>query len=224
MVDINNFKSYTSDITRKQSGMEIYEALLELIISGNLKSGDRLSIKNISEGFNVSNTPVREALVRLENEGLLEKIPYQGFKIKEFSREEAKEIFETRAALESYAGKLAARRAKAQDRKHFSRLQELGREHLENDDLKAYSEYNKNFHNSIISFSKNSKLARNYQRIEEQISLFTFRVFRGGINLEKSFQEHEEIVELICQGKEQQVQLMLDQHIMDLYQHILQNW
>jgi GntR family transcriptional regulator, vanillate catabolism transcriptional regulator len=84
--------------------------LRELVLSGELRPGERLSELAMVERLGVSRTPVRMALVRLEEEGLLEAIPSGGFAVKAFSEQEVFEAIEIRGTLEGLAARLAAER------------------------------------------------------------------------------------------------------------------
>src|SRR5215475_3220948 len=85
-------------------------ALRELILSGDLKPGDRISELAIVERLGVSRTPIRMALVRLEEEGLLELIPSGGFSVKAFSERDIYDAIEVRGTLEGLAARLCEER------------------------------------------------------------------------------------------------------------------
>ena len=85
-------------------------ALRDLILSGELKAGERLSELAIVDRLGVSRTPVRTALLRLEEEGLLEAIPSGGYTVRHFSEADIFDAIETRGTLEGLAARLAAER------------------------------------------------------------------------------------------------------------------
>jgi len=85
-------------------------ALRELVLRGELRPGERVSELQMVERLGVSRTPVRMALVRLEEEGLLDAIPSGGFAVKAFSEREVLEAIEIRGTLEGLAARLAAER------------------------------------------------------------------------------------------------------------------
>jgi GntR family transcriptional regulator of vanillate catabolism len=84
--------------------------LRELILSGEVQPGERLSEVLVAQRLNVSRTPVRLALVRLEQEGLLEEIPSGGYAVRAFSETEMLDAIEVRGVLEGTAARLAAER------------------------------------------------------------------------------------------------------------------
>jgi GntR family transcriptional regulator of vanillate catabolism len=85
-------------------------ALRELVLSGELKAGDRISELSVVERLGMSRTPIRMALVRLEDEGFLEAIPSGGFAIKAFSERDVYDAIELRGTLEGLAARIAAER------------------------------------------------------------------------------------------------------------------
>lgn len=85
-------------------------SLRDLILSGELKPGDRISELSVVERLGISRTPIRMALVRLEEEGFLEAIPSGGFAVKAFSERDIHDAIEMRGTLEGFAARLAAER------------------------------------------------------------------------------------------------------------------
>jgi GntR family transcriptional regulator of vanillate catabolism len=110
-------------------------ALRELILSGALPPGERLSELSVVERLGVSRTPVRMALVRLEEEGLLEAIPSGGFAVRGFSESDIDDAIEIRGALEGLAARFAAERGVSR-----ARLNELKDCLADIDGLKGLSE------------------------------------------------------------------------------------
>lgn len=86
----------------------VYNYIVDQINNGNLIAGKKVNESAISESLNVSRTPVREALIQLSSEGLLENVPRKGFVIKNLTTEEAKETYFIIGALDGLAASLAA--------------------------------------------------------------------------------------------------------------------
>lgn len=86
----------------------VYNYIVEQINNGQLIAGSKVSESAISENLKVSRTPVREALIQLSSEGLLENVPRKGFVIKELTNEEAKETYFIIGALDGLAASLSA--------------------------------------------------------------------------------------------------------------------
>lgn len=145
-------------------------SLRELILSGELKPGERLSELAIVDRLGVSRTPVRTALVRLEEEGLLEAIPSGGYVVRHFSEADIFDAIETRGTLEGLAARLAAERGATPGQLGEIRncLRSLDR--LVQDDehgpetFSAYVELNERFHQLLIQMSGSRVVARQIER------------------------------------------------------------
>ncbi|MDH5520168.1 MAG: GntR family transcriptional regulator, partial [Acidimicrobiia bacterium] len=89
----------------------VYEQIFRAIVKGEVAPGERLVQEAIGEQMKVSRTPVRDALLRLESEGILESSGRGGYLVRSFDRQEAMDIYGLRAAVEGYAAGIAARLA-----------------------------------------------------------------------------------------------------------------
>lgn len=145
-------------------------ALRDLILSGDLKPGDRISELSIVDRLGMSRTPIRMALVRLEEEGFLEAIPSGGFSIKAFSERDIYDAIELRGTLEGFAARIAAERgvqasvlAEMKDNlQQFDAL--VARPTLTVDDFSEYVEINAQFHALLIRAADSPVLSRQIER------------------------------------------------------------
>ncbi|MGA7272869.1 MAG: GntR family transcriptional regulator [Acidimicrobiia bacterium] len=88
----------------------VYRQIFDAVVAGKIPPGERLVQEILAEEMDVSRTPVREALLRLESEGILESSERGGFLVRSVDLEEAREIYELRAAVEGYAARIVAQR------------------------------------------------------------------------------------------------------------------
>lgn len=148
--------------------------LRELILGGELRPGERLSELPLVERLGVSRTPLRAALVRLAEEGLLDPIPTGGFAVHGFEEREIYAAIEVRGTLEGLAARLAAERAPAASELHPLRESVEALDALLDSSAittKNFTEYvklNERFHASVIELSASQVLAR---QIERAVSL-----------------------------------------------------
>jgi GntR family transcriptional regulator of vanillate catabolism len=145
-------------------------ALRELVLRGELNPGERVSELQMVERLGVSRTPVRMALVRLEEEGLLEAIPSGGFSVKTFSEKEVFEAIEIRGMLEGLAARLAAERGVSRtDLRNaadcLDAIDEVMRQGTTEIDLSRYVELNAKFHHILIGMADSQTLARQLERV-----------------------------------------------------------
>lgn len=138
----------------------VYEALRESIISGELPPGKRLVIRDLANELDVSEIPVREALRRLETEGLIESTPYVGAVVSAPSIKDLQDIMAIRGALEALAAELSGPNLTGAD---IERLLEIASEMERCVDAERFWEYSKHdreFHSLLYSKCGNEKLLK----------------------------------------------------------------
>jgi GntR family transcriptional regulator of vanillate catabolism len=144
-------------------------ALRELVLRGALNPGERVSELQMVERLGVSRTPVRMALVRLEEEGLLEAIPSGGFAVKAFSEKEVFVSIEIRGTLEGLAARLAAehgasRSALLNAAECLDEIDDVIRREMLEVELSQYVELNARFHRILIDMADSPPLTRQLER------------------------------------------------------------
>jgi GntR family transcriptional regulator of vanillate catabolism len=145
--------------------------LRELILSGELAPGERLSEPSVAERLGASRTPVRAALARLAEEGLVEAVPFGGFAVKAFTEAEIRDAIEVRGTLEGLAARFAAERgappaALAEMRAMVARMDEATRgEAVTEADFSGYVALNEHFHALLVEAAASSALARQIGRV-----------------------------------------------------------
>lgn len=145
-------------------------ALRELVIRGELEPGERVSELQMVERLGVSRTPVRMALVRLEEEGLLEAIPSGGFAVKAFSESEVWEAIEIRGTLEGLAARWAAERGVSRSSLQNAAdcldvIDDVIRRDALEVDLSRYVELNARFHGILLELAGSQALVRQIERV-----------------------------------------------------------
>ncbi|GJD52026.1 hypothetical protein OPKNFCMD_4788 [Methylobacterium crusticola] len=146
-------------------------ALRDLVLAGALKPGERVSELQMVERIGVSRTPVRMALVRLEEEGLLEALPSGGFAVRAFTEREVFEAIEIRGTLEGLAARLAAERgAGRQDLDAAGECLDaldavVRRDTRAAGDIARYGALNARFHGLLLHLAGSQALARQLERV-----------------------------------------------------------
>lgn len=147
----------------------------EAIIRGKLHPGERLSEPSLASEFGVSRSPVREALVRLESEGLVLRQANRGFFVWYPVEDDVDEIFSLRVMMESLAAELVIQELTDQDftrlEKMYTRQQQL----VEKNDYLELTREDRHFHDYCINRSENSRLVGMWRQIMSQWEVITFR-------------------------------------------------
>lgn len=143
--------------------------LREMVLSGSLAPGERLYEVALSEQIGISRTPLREALSRLEREGLLERLPAGGFAVRAFSIEDVFDAIELRGVMEGTAARLAAERGADPDildnmRGIVEQLDEIVGPGARDLDFSAYTEFNAAFHAGLSNLARSTIVAGEVER------------------------------------------------------------
>jgi DNA-binding GntR family transcriptional regulator len=150
----------------------IYRRLVEAILFGDLAASERLILQDLADRFQVSLTPIREALQRLAAEGFIEATPRRGYRIRVPSPRHVAELWQVRIGLEQNAGELAvAALMRGENAQAVRRLEEIQRELDAPGELthRRHIELNALFHQTLIEASGNRLLATIYHGIQMQL-------------------------------------------------------
>ena len=175
-------------------GDTAYDILKEAIIKGTLAQGQKLVETQLSAQMNVSRVPVREAMKKLEQDGLVEKTDKRGFVVKTISKEEIGETFGIRALLESYAAFLATEHVDDSLIKKLDESIEAYRQVLKTGDTEKLMQINTQFHEIIYKAAGSQKLYGLINNFRD----FIYRYRRPLLNCPDfarlSLRDHEEMV------------------------------
>lgn len=184
------------------------------ILTGVFAAGERLDEARLAQRYEVSRTPVREALRQLASSGMIDLRPNRGAFVMELSATELVEMFEVMAELEGMCGRLAARRL-TPDR-HAALLERnaacLHAETHGNED--AYYYANEAFHQEIYAASRNGFLERQAIALHKRLKPYRRLQLRNPGRVTTSSQEHQRILDAICAGDEAGAEKALKSHIM----------
>ncbi|HEX4752996.1 MAG TPA: GntR family transcriptional regulator [Solirubrobacterales bacterium] len=176
----------------------IAERLREDVRSGRLAPGQRLVEAELTRRHEVSRGPVREALARLQSEGLVTIEPNRGASVRRMGRQELEDLFWLRARLSGDAAGLAAKRVGAGEGEAAMR-EELARQHaLRGAGLAPYTEANVRFHDLIDRLSGNAALAAVLRNLETHAGVFLHLASAG--DTERLLDQHVAIAEAILAG------------------------
>ena len=200
---------------------KVYEYLREGILSGKIKSGDRLVESHLAELIRTSRTPVREALHTLEREGLVESLHRVGYVVRPISELEVSELCEIRLALESLAlrwalGKDPIGLARAM-RENLSRCERQ----FQAGDLKAFVEMDAQFHDLISKVADSSRLMEMTNSIRRYMLRYRIQSIYTEENVRRAIAGHRALLKAIEDGDKKAAQRALRAHIKQSKKDIL---
>jgi DNA-binding GntR family transcriptional regulator len=172
-----------------------YELLLQEVLRGQLVPGEVLTEAALAERLRVSRTPVREALTRLEQDGLVKRTD-RGMVVRERSPEEILDIYEIRILLESENARVAAERRSGLDVMTLRRIcSEL--ETMDTDDPTAIAEANREFHHAVWRSAHNESLMDLLSRLDMHLARYPTTTLSDPGRWETSLSEHRMLVDAI---------------------------
>lgn len=180
---------------------QAYRIIRQRILDNVYPAGYRALEREFAEELSLSRTPVREALLRLQSEGLIELIPRHGARVLPVSAGDMREIYDVLTALESMAAEIVTRRrpSAAELRPLSSASREMV-EALRNDDLDAWARADEHFHRQLLELAGNSVLIQTVQLLWDRAHRARMVTLRLRPRPVHSTKEHNAIVEAIRAG------------------------
>jgi len=175
----------------------IFDTLREAIIVGELKPGERLMEVQLAERMGVSRTPVREAIRKLELEGLVEMLPRKGAHVADLSVKDIMDVLEVRATLDGLASSLSALRINDDEIKELRHLLDQFVGYVEKENLQGSIKKDVEFHDVIYRSSRNDKLIQISNNLREQIQRFRVIYIKDYSSTKELVREHNAILEAI---------------------------
>ena len=183
-------------ITGATSDM-IYATLHEAILSAILPPGQRLGEELLAALFDVSRTPVREALLRLETTGLAHRVPRRGLIVARITPQEIVEVYVVRENLDGLAAHLAAQVATPSDVATLIAINEEFARAVRAGDVVAMADLNLQFHEAIAHIARNSLLSQFLMQIHHHVRRIPGTTFQHPGRAACAVEEHASIVEAI---------------------------
>jgi DNA-binding GntR family transcriptional regulator len=191
-------------------------AIRDGIMGGGLAPHQRLVESELAAELSASRAAVRVALLRLANEGLVERSRYRGARVREVSVAEAIEITEVRMAIEALCAQKAAMRA---DDRRLAALEDVGRRMraaAESGDLAGYSALNQELHRQVTEMSGHSTAAAEIERLRAQSVRHEYRLSLIPGRARVSLREHERIIEAIRARDEAAAESAMRAHLISV--------
>ncbi len=172
---------------------QVYRAIKHRILSNEIEVGSRLRDEELARQLSVSRTPVREAIIRLNRERLVEIIPRSGTRVRTFTERDIEEIFDLRIALEALAVRKAAIRIEAAQLARLRETYERAEAALKKGDAKPALDFDTEMHQTILQASGNERLQEMMGTINDCVTLF--RNIGAGTPFHRGFNyRHREIL------------------------------
>jgi len=197
--------------------------LERMILSGELRPGEKLTEMALAARLGVSRGPLREAFRMLDESGLVRTEKNRGVFVRDLPVEEAMEIFDLRAAMDELVGRRLAGSMKPADLKEARALVEQMEHAVKAKDAHRYHLLNLRFHDRLVEMAGNAKLIAIYRKLIKELSLFRRLNLADGVLLPVSVGEHRQIVKAIASGDRDAAGRAMHDHVMESKERTINN-
>jgi DNA-binding GntR family transcriptional regulator len=191
----------------------IFNTIRDAIIMGELKPGERLMEVQLAEKMGVSRTPVREAIRKLELEGLVDMLARRGAQVADLSVKDIMDVLEVRASLDGLATALSAVRITPDEIKELNHVNSQFINFVEKENLQGTIKKDVEFHDIIYRSSRNEKLIQIANNLREQIHRFRVIYLKDFSSTKEIIKEHNDILEAIQNKNSDQSRILAQNHI-----------
>lgn len=191
----------------------VYEELKRQILVGEILPGTRMMEVELADSMGVSRTPVREAIRKLEKEGLVVIEPRRGAYASDISIKELLDVLEVRRDLEGLAASLASKSVSEDEKNEFVRINAAYKKAIEDGNTEDMIEYDSKFHRLIGECSGNGALTQVLSQIQELSLRFRYLYYDDFTRYEHMPMEHEAIEEAILSGDADRARSVSSEHI-----------
>ena len=200
-----NMNEYLRDV--------VFNTLRQAILRGELKPGERLMEIQLANKLGVSRTPIREAIRKLELEGLVLMIPRKGAEVAEITEKSLKDVLEIRRALEDLAVRLACEKITKEELKELKKAGDEFKKVLKSQDITEVAEADVRFHDVIYMATDNPKLIQLLNNFREQMYRFRVEYLKKAEVRPQLLAEHDEIIKYITEGNKEAAANVVCKHI-----------
>ena len=194
----------------------VYEELKMQILRGTIVPGTRLMEVEMAEQMGVSRTPIREAIHKLEKEGLVVIEPRRGAYVSRVSMEDMLEILELRENLEGFAAYRAALNMTEEEKQELRKVEHLYNEAVKEGSTVDLIKFDTDFHSLIVKGSKNKILVNVIDQLYELVLRFRYLYYDSFEKFIKVPDQHKAIVDAIFDGDPERARQASDDHMKDI--------
>ena len=193
---------------------EVATRLRNMVFERQLAPGQWVDEMKLAREWQISRTPLREALKVLAAEGLVTSVPRQGCKVTEMSETDADELFPVMALLEGRCAFEAVRKAKPADVRGLRKLHDMLEKHADAQNIDGYYRANHEFHTQVQALADNRWLDRATNDLRRFLRLLRGRQLNWPGRIEASINEHRVLIDAVEQGDAARAERVMHDHLM----------
>ena len=193
--------SLVRQLTYQTKSQTVYEELRRRILLGRLEPGQRLDQEWLADELQVSRMPLRQALLRLEADGLIENRPHRSAIVAPLSAPDLEDVYFTRRALESMLAEAAAVRIPANDIGRLNELMQKQKVAIQDEDVEKYVALDRSFHATLYQASGYARACEILERLRDSSDRYVRFYARDRRAVDLAIGDHEEIIKA-CQSRD----------------------
>lgn len=191
----------------------VFNTLRKAILTGELKPGERLMEIHLANRLGVSRTPIREAIRKLELEGLVVMMPRRGAVVAQITEKSLKDVLEVRKALDALCVKLACERINDTDKQSLKQACDEFEKQIKTGDVTAIAAADVAFHDIIVQATENQRLIQLINNLSEQMYRYRFEYIKDESGHQNLIDEHRDIYQSIMNNNQEQAAKAAELHI-----------
>ena len=191
----------------------VFNTLRNAILTGELSPGERLMEIKLADKLGVSRTPIREAIRKLELEGLVTMIPRRGAEVAQITEKSMKDVLEVRKVLDDLSVELACERITEEEKEMLKNACVDFEEAVKTGDFAKIAKTDVAFHDIIVTATRNIRLSQMVNNLAEQMYRYRFEYIKDSTQHARLVQEHEEICQGILAGDKKRALEAIEAHI-----------
>lgn len=191
----------------------VFNTLRQAILKGELEPGERLMEIQLAERLGVSRTPIREAIRKLELEGLVLMIPRKGAEVAKISEKSLRDVLEVRRSLDELAIELAIQRMTDEDIAALEEAQKQFRAAVAGADAMTIAQQDENYHDVIYNATGNSRLVQILNNLREQMYRYRLEYIKDADKRQILVLEHDQILKAIKNRHVAEAKTAIREHI-----------
>jgi DNA-binding GntR family transcriptional regulator len=211
-------------MSKKDLSTTVFYEIRDKILNFEILPGVKVPDKDIAEEMGISRTPVREALFRLAENGLIHAKPNRGFTVRTYTAKEVEDLYNMREALEGLAVKLTIRNINESKIKSFYDLMERYKNLLNTNDVLTFNKLDQEFHDLIAKHSENEFLKQNLRSMHDKVWLIRRYLYFLPGTFQEAYEEHSNIIECVEKRNTNKAKAAMSQHILRAMKDIIRQF
>jgi DNA-binding GntR family transcriptional regulator len=204
-------------------GNQAYQELKRIILERQIPPGGKLNEGDLAKALGISRTPIREAINRLEKEGLVKIIPQRGAFVVQFTEKDIYELFLIRENLEGLAAYLATSKMSEKDLAKLESSVEGFSEPFEEKEIRRYAREDFKFHQAVVQFSEAQRLISLISTLHDYIRIFRLTTIGVSGRMKTSLDEHRELLQAFRDRRPEEAERRMREHIRHVRDGVMEN-